>query len=139
MKMHGRQLRLDDLPGSVAEAWRAYTPEEGEVVHAIASVLGWSLTEASDVEAALAEVDRDPPSCLLGKDILDFLFRLVQEDGHGEIRGWNREFFHRQVLQALRPSDGDNWVVVERLRQWASNQGQDLLLSSTRSDPETQP
>jgi hypothetical protein len=128
MKRDGRQLRFAELPDDVAKNWCEDVPSDEDVISVVAGLLGWSSQSIGTVRSCLARIDRTPTACLMGKDILDVLFGLVRDEGHGDVRGWTIDYFHSAVLRALQPGDGTGWIVAERLRMWAISCGHDLLL-----------
>lgn len=127
MKRDGRQLRLAELHDDVAGAWCNTTPSDDDVISVIADLLGWSCESTAAVRQRLGRIDRTPSACLMGKDVIDALFLLVRDAGHGDVRGWTSDYFHSAVLRAVQPDDSTDWIVAERLRAWASGCGQDLL------------
>lgn len=129
MKVRDRQFRLHEVSPETQHAWERQAPEDAEVVALVGGLLCWSTDQFDAVDSELGAVNRSPAQCLLGKDILDALFTIVCREGHGEIRGWSAESFQRAVIRALQVEDAVGWVVVERLRAWASACGCDLLVS----------
>jgi hypothetical protein len=64
---------------------------------------------------------------VLGKDVLDGLFRFLKRDGAGEIRGWSRDHFHSVVRRELAPTDLQDWTVGQRIIGWAEQAGYPLM------------
>jgi hypothetical protein len=127
MKRCGRQLALIDLPSSALDAWEQAAPSDGDAVRVVADHLGWESATRVKVQGAMRTVNRTFRDCVLGKDVLDALFLLVQREGSGEVRGWSRDHFHQRVRGALTPDDIGNWEVARRLRAWSQGVGHELL------------
>jgi hypothetical protein len=128
MKRDGRQLRLCDLPEAVLASWEESTPHDADVIAAVALEMVWDTATTHAVTAELGNIARNANASALGKDILDALFRAVQRAGHGNVRGWSRDYFHQTIRRALGPEDVAGWVVGERITRWADTGGHDLLL-----------
>lgn len=127
MKQGGLQVRLADLPEPILRAWESTEPTNSEAVQAVSVHLGWDEPTRQRIEDELDTVSRSPDHVALGKDLLDALFRLLQRDGVGDVRGWSRDHFHRVVRRELRADDFPGWVVGQRLARWSEAGGLCLL------------
>jgi hypothetical protein len=128
MKLHGgRQFRLSDLSPIQLDAWEENLPTVNDVATVLGSELAWSDAEIAMVSNSLTHVRRDFANTCLGKDALDFLFRLLHREGRGEVRGWNSEHFHKVVFKAAEADDFDEWEVGRRLKAWEAATGHALL------------
>ncbi len=127
MKLGGKQLRLCDLPESVLAGMENRSVTEQGVLAEVSRQLGWDRHQQSAVSRELPFVARDADAVLLGKDILDAAFRLIRRDGAGEVRGWSREFFFREIRRELSVDDFASWVVGRRMLSWSKLRGHDLI------------
>jgi hypothetical protein len=127
MKRRSRQLALADLPGGVLENWEQSAPDDASAVSAVAHQLAWDVETRARVSAAMDEVPRTFHGSILGKDVLDALFRLMLSEGAGDARGWTRDHFHQRVRAGLRPEDTGGWEVARRMRKWSESGGRELL------------
>lgn len=128
MKLPGTgQLHLCELPEAELSEWEETVPAPAEVLPVIAAKLGWTTTQIQSVSAGLGGVEADFSSTCLGKDALDALYRALQSSGIGEVRGWSRNHFHKQVFAEFGEADLSNWEVGRRLRAWQQSSGHELL------------
>jgi hypothetical protein len=124
MKLEGRrQLRIDDLPVANLEQWEEVIPAPRDVLPVVASVLDWTAEQSNSVLSRVDTIATEFSSTCLGKDALDFLYRLLQSEGVGDVRGWSCEHFHREVCAAFSPDNLDDWVVAQRLKAWQDRTG----------------
>lgn len=117
MKVGGlRQLRIADLADEDYFSGVPVAPTA--IVPALAGLLGWRAAEREAVEAGLDSVSAEFSATCMGKDALDVLHTRLREEGTGDVRGWNRDHFHREVFAALERGDLDDWEVGRRLAAW---------------------
>jgi hypothetical protein len=127
MKKKNRQMRLSDLPEDLLDAWERQRPSDHAVVEAVGHRLGWAPAQGESVKQALGGIRRDFDRTCLGKDALDALFRLLQREGRGDVRGWSREYFHKAVRDAILVGDIERWEVGRRIQDWEHRTGHSLL------------
>ena len=130
MRKNRHQLRLADLPDLQLVAWEQKESLLGEVLASVASELEWSKDEEEKVRSKLDDVSTDFGRVCLGKDALDALFRLLRQEGNGEIRGWNLSYFYKALASELQPADFEDWEVGRRLRAWEKRLGHELVKDS---------
>jgi hypothetical protein len=124
---NGRQLRLGDLPEASVQYWEQATPDPTEVLPVVANALDWSPIEIGLVSTQITGIDTDFTRACMGKDALDALHRRLLTEGHGDIRGWSCEHFHKEVFAELRQDDLAKWEVGKRLDAWQISNGHRLL------------
>ena len=126
MKVGGwRQLRIDDLADETLFSGVPVAPIA--IVPTLAALLGWGAAEREAVEAGLDSVSAEFSVTCMGKDALDVLYTRLREVGTGDVRGWSRDHFHREVFAALERGDLDDWEVGRRLAAWQQAQGCAIL------------
>lgn len=133
MKLQGeRQLHLCELPEEKLSEWETSIPSPTDALPVIANKLGWTAEQSRSVSQKIPSVDTAFGSTCLGKDALDALYRALQSNGSGEVRGWTRDHFHKQVAAELQESDLSAWEVGQRLRAWQEAYGHQLLRPAAR-------
>lgn len=126
MKIGGlRQLRIADLAEDNLFSSTAVAPTA--IVPALAARLGWQAAEREAVEGRLDSVSAEFSVTCVGKDALDVLYIRLREVGKGDVRGWNRDHFHREVFAALKRDDLEDWEVGRRLAAWQQALGCTIL------------
>jgi hypothetical protein len=129
MKKRDWQLRLTDLPEIHLSAWEGTLPSDTDVLEVVALELAWTPEQVEAVAEMVPAIRRDFTLTCLGKDALDSLYLLLRNLGEGDVRGWDRDFFHKSVFKALEPTDAENWEVGRRLIAWENENGHQLLRS----------
>jgi hypothetical protein len=127
MKKDQRPLRLADMSGLHLDAWEARPAAPEEIVDVLAPDLGWSASAADSVKGAIGTISDEFSQTCLGKDALDALYRLMKQEGQGEIKGWSHRHFFRTLFVEIRSEDLDSWEVGRRIRNWEDETGHKLL------------
>jgi hypothetical protein len=127
MRRGQRQLRMADFSDLQLLAWDEAAPPVEEVLSSVATELDWTVDDQNMVESNIASVPTDFDRAGLGKDAFDALFRLLKQEGAGEVRGWNLGYFYKSVGKELRPEDFAHWEVGRRLKAWEEDVGHELV------------
>lgn len=130
MRKGKHQLRMADFSDLQFSAWDEEARSAEDVIPAVAVELGWSQKAQKEIHDQIKVIPCEFDRSALGKDALDALYRLLRQEGHGEVRGWNLGFFYKAVFRELLPTDLEHWEVGRRLRAWESASGLRLAKAS---------
>jgi hypothetical protein len=125
------QLRLADFPDLQLLSWDENAPSPMEVLDSVASELGWSSDQRAAVAENLTDVPDDFRRTCMGKDALDALFRILRQEGAGEVKGWSLGHFYKTVARELNLEDLEQWEVGRRLKAWEAAVGRKLVADRT--------
>lgn len=124
---NGRQFRVADLPDDAYRGWLTQTPDTAEILSVIAAHMGFTAEQIALVLASIAAVPSEFVASCMGKDALDVIFLQLQDEGEGEVRGWDCHQFHKQVFAELTPEDIVDWEVGRRLSAWEASTGHAII------------
>lgn len=127
MRRSQHQLRMADFSDLQLLAWDEAEPSSQEVLRSVATELDWSESDRGKVEHSMSTVSSEFNRAGLGKDALDALFRLLKQEGMGDVRGWSLGHFYKSVAKELRLDDLGRWEVGRRLRAWEEDVGHELV------------